>query len=391
MKVLLVIFFVLASLKCLAGNGSSGGGNIYGDQLNPWFVHNTKSVSYCVDVSPDFSKLSREKINELVLSAINYWKNLFRDYDQNFAHDFEFNIRLGTQDFLFHDECNEITDLRFQLGHLKPKQLKLIPNFKQLLGIALRESYDPVHLKGKGFIYIAPEEGTLRPYGHNLHKNPWSTHDGISLRYALIHELGHIFGLPDDHYSHGGIMHAKFLERVASKIAVAQNRTITDRQISSPFGCNQKLEGEMNMHISRVVVPPTNKSEADELEGILQLPSRFKLEFKSINRRINIKVNNMPWGEIELSRFTHETGNIAPAISLYLTKSQKVLPRVPRQSLYTYLDLYHMNKTVQKKDLTLKLANGKSLNVFLNFDQECRPTLGTTFKDNVFLDLFTEI
>jgi len=77
---------------------------------------------------------------------------------------------------------------------------RLLGNTNELVGITKRTSYDSAKMKGRGFVYVAPESGSNHPgvkFGSLLR---WSTNEGIALKIILIHELGHVFGLK--HFNH---------------------------------------------------------------------------------------------------------------------------------------------------------------------------------------------
>ena len=60
----------------------------------------------------------------------------------------------------------------------------------------MRTDYDTKKLTSKGFIYIAPPRGSLRPKLESMHPSPWSVCGGCLLRRVLLHELGHVIGIP---------------------------------------------------------------------------------------------------------------------------------------------------------------------------------------------------
>ncbi len=63
----------------------------------------------------------------------------------------------------------------------------------------LEDSYDRARLKGKGFIYIAPDHGENAFQVSAAVPEAWTKGGTYRLRNVLIHELGHVFGL-----SHSG-------------------------------------------------------------------------------------------------------------------------------------------------------------------------------------------
>jgi len=391
-KWLLSLMFI--SLSAFAGNGSSGGGNIFGDQLNPWFLQNTKTVNYCVEIAPEFSSIPKTRILEIISKSFAYWKKTFTNYSGNFEGDFPFTVNLGSQEFILNEACTEATDLKFQLGFLTADQKKEITNYRQLLGLAYRTSYDEANLRAKGFIYIAPETGVSRPLSPNLHQAPWSFGKNIGFELILTHEMGHIFGLQDDHYSSGGLMSAKFADLVTSKSAIRYVNSVPAKDIPSPFGCNAGFEGDHEFEFLGVEIPgdidPTHSAlMSDDLRTMLGLPKNYKARFQTVKGLMTIKVEGKKFGHIKLSDFGEISGSRADtAISVYLTKKQKVFTNLPNIAFNTHLDIYHVVKSISRKGEELKLVDGKSLSVFVQYDQSCIPSVGMIHDDEVHFDIF---
>ena len=62
---------------------------------------------------------------------------------------------------------------------------------------AFEESYDTVNMRAKGFIYVSPISGPLRPKNINRQSslsNIWSDENGMRFATVIAHELGHVFG-----------------------------------------------------------------------------------------------------------------------------------------------------------------------------------------------------
>jgi len=197
---------LLTSGTALAG-WNSGGGELFKDGLNPWFIQNTKTVSACIEVDTDHfhyadgTDLKRDYIDKVLA----YWKGQFAG--QRVNSEFPTWPRTATQRFEF-GPCTDETEVRFQFGVLSPAQLKQFDRRGQdprdFLSLAVRTDYDRVSLRGKGFVYIAPDSGPLKPYSSDIIDRPWSANGGIRLVKVLAHEVGHIFGVahtssgPDD-------------------------------------------------------------------------------------------------------------------------------------------------------------------------------------------------
>ncbi|MGE0171492.1 MAG: hypothetical protein AB7T49_01855 [Oligoflexales bacterium] len=188
----------------LGGTISSGGGKSFRPyQNNPWWLENTEVVTYCIEMDTKYFDINYAQAKQMVDGALNEWKDAFLKAPDEYYAEGELapysQVRIATQEFKFEEECQPTTDLRFQLGVLSKKQKEGFPDFKDYLGAAVRTSYDLNNLRSKGYIYIAPLDGDLKPDTSLIDKDAWSqeTCDGCLLRQAILHEVGHIFGLDD--------------------------------------------------------------------------------------------------------------------------------------------------------------------------------------------------
>lgn len=205
-KTLISVIVTLPTIA-LAGEWSSGGGAILRDANNPWFLENTKEVSYCIKSdSKSFSDLPTP-LPEIVEKAVRYWKDQMADVSATtngypISKDPKVDyviIRVATQKFTYNPKCSGNEDIVFQFGVQDSKQKKFFGKSSGIIGAAVRTDYDEVNLKGKGFVYITADKGPNQYKGDHLRPNAW--HEGKSglLFRAVVHELGHVFGL-----SHGG-------------------------------------------------------------------------------------------------------------------------------------------------------------------------------------------
>jgi hypothetical protein len=179
-----------------SGDWNSGGGYAITDQFNPWFVQNTKEVTYCIEIDERNFGQTLERSRQLIEEALKYWKAEFA-LAQPFQHPSDNEqVLLGTQTFNYIGaKCAENVDIRFQLGILNPQQKEYLKDPKDWVGHTARTSYDPVQLKGKGFIYISPVSGPLALDRKDLLQNRWQVANGLILKIVLMHELGHPFGM----------------------------------------------------------------------------------------------------------------------------------------------------------------------------------------------------
>ncbi|MGZ3768631.1 MAG: hypothetical protein ACXVCR_01290 [Bdellovibrio sp.] len=186
---------LLSAPIVFAGGGwTSGGGENIRDERNPWWIQNTKEVTYCIKADERNFGQSRDVLQRKIRFALNFWKKQLGTLTYNQFDQLQ-GISVGTQTFT-ETACGDNTDLVFQFGVLDGDQFRYLVDPTKFIGVAVRTAYDPVNLKGKGFIYISPEEGPLRFNKSGLMTHPWSYQDGILLTPALIHELGHVFGIP---------------------------------------------------------------------------------------------------------------------------------------------------------------------------------------------------
>lgn len=184
---------VLTSL-CHAG-WSSGGGELVRDANNPWFLSNTKEVKYCIQIDEKNFGQTKTQVRERVRKAMQFWQIQLKDLQYALiSTDTVFDTKIGTQNFS-EEDCGATTDIVFQFGTLTAEQKEKLKDLSKTIGITVRTDYDEVNMKGKGFVYIAPESGSLKP---EMDVKMWSVAEGAMLLPVLIHEAGHIFGLQHD-------------------------------------------------------------------------------------------------------------------------------------------------------------------------------------------------
>lgn len=196
-------------LSFARGGSSAGGGITVGDISNPWFLANTNIATYCINIDTNNFDANAQQIRKAFSSAHRYWAKAFNEKPQQ-------AFRVATQYFK-EVSCEETPDVTIMAGHLTSEQVLLIPNQKSVIGYAQRVAYDRVQMKGRGFIYLAPVEGEKTP-SIGLSPDFWSAYDGARLELALIHELGHVFGLRHSSGESGffrAIMEEQFLEAMA--------------------------------------------------------------------------------------------------------------------------------------------------------------------------------
>jgi hypothetical protein len=266
MKKAILVFLAVLLLLPLAGQAHShrdtgewggSGGEFIKDQNNPWFLVNTKQVSYCIEIDSAGFSAPPEKVRSLIEMAIQYWKGELAKHSQV--------LGVGIQDFVLKnnfpsEKCSGSEDLKIQFGYntLSADQQSLFSSHDEdpadYVGVAVRTEYDKVNLKGRGFVFISSDRGPdpshIYNHGVDVAPNLW-THDGLLFR-ILQHELGHVFGVT--HIDHS-FMSAGFPETMVKKFR--DYRTIDSHSFFGPADNYQfcgsfsdKLSGVQCLNVS---------------------------------------------------------------------------------------------------------------------------------------------
>lgn len=410
---------MLLSVSSYAGNGSSGGGHIYGDQVNPWFLQNTKNVSYCLEIDANFSNLDEERVKEIITNAFLYWKNEFSNSDlkQYVNSDFEPEPRVATQKFQL-ESCGPDTGIRFQFGTLSDEQKEQLGNIKQIIASAYRTSYDQVNLKGNGFIYIAPEKGNMRPVSSFFAKDPWSYGNNNVLLYTLIHELGHVFGLPDLTSSRRELMSRHFVETLTSKKDNYYRNS--DRYLSlkgfkfmKPLGFDGKYSTVLDFSMSSSSTSTSTSSSASTnininkksqkmLEfdycGLLDINCQgdeLHLHFKGNGHKVELYTKPSMDGVKTLAGVFHlssgqvsthmESSEFTP--SVWLSKKQKVF-KVRPYMLENTMWLYALPRQGMIRNTIYRSTSGAEKKVIFNFLNPISFEIGTVSKGEYIPNIF---
>ncbi|MCM2277923.1 MAG: hypothetical protein NDJ89_07580 [Oligoflexia bacterium] len=215
---LLLAALPLAAEKTWAGGWVSSGGENFRDGQNPWFVSNTRRVSYCIVRDAGGVSASEAELREGVSNAIDFWLKGFRTLRERYFGDqapLPVVAAIGTQEFS-EKPCDGTEELRFVFGWgaLDAEQKRYLGDFRKYVGIAVRTAYDEERLKAKGFIFLASDRGSNGIGGELSNKvaDPWRR-TGLLLR-VLAHELGHVFGLP---HAESGLMMAAYPELILAR------------------------------------------------------------------------------------------------------------------------------------------------------------------------------
>ena len=174
MKALVAGGFLIFSASARAG-WVSGGGEVVKDAGNPWFLANTKTVSYCIAVAPTGFPYDADETQPLIERAFAYWAGEFAR-----ARPMLPEARVASQRFTRVD-CDANPNLEFQMGFMTAAQMKVVPNPQDYVSLAIRTSYDPVQLRGNGFVYVSAESGPFRPSSTHFMDHPWQDCGGCRL------------------------------------------------------------------------------------------------------------------------------------------------------------------------------------------------------------------
>jgi len=332
--------------SALRGGWVSSGGELFKDANNPWFVANTKKVTYCIAIDQESISASPAKIQTLIRKAIGYWKAEFGRFD---SYGNTVNPGIAIQDFELVD-CRTDPDLRFLFGYktLATNEAEYLARGNEAIGVAVRTEYDEVNLKGRGFIYVASDRGPFQyDRDDELIPQAWK-YSGLLYR-VLVHELGHVFGVP--HLSRG-VMAAPFLEYML-KATNFQNHLEMD-SLGSFFLPSK--EGYINCAVTEAAA------------AWFKLPPRWKC------LRFSMPIDNKA-DEFEI--LGSETAN-SPVLSLGLARVGQKMPRVMELKIGVIIYLTPRQKVFPKTNTSLQSYMAGPLFGDFDFDAEYTAKDGTT-------------
>jgi hypothetical protein len=203
LKLLIILAFSLPH-PAFAGTISSGGGRIFRFENNPWYLENTKQVRYCIDVNESDFGVDYWTLAQRIEKGLDLWKAAFDEtgeeyYSGSSSEKLEpyGQLRAATQTFV-RVPCGPSVDIKMQFGSLTDNQRQWMDDPKLYVGNSVRTEYDLENLSSRGFIYLAPTQGELKPLVENLPSDLWRQFDYLALDLVLWHELGHVFGVGHD-------------------------------------------------------------------------------------------------------------------------------------------------------------------------------------------------
>src|SRR4051812_39792798 len=99
MKTVLCLFLWCASSPAAFAGWISSGGELIRDAQNPWFLENTPSVDYCIQLDAASFSANHAQASEAVRAAIGYWQDQLRAAETLRPKEDPFFARVGTQTF----------------------------------------------------------------------------------------------------------------------------------------------------------------------------------------------------------------------------------------------------------------------------------------------------
>jgi|LULF01.1.fsa_nt_gb hypothetical protein len=308
MKIISILFFI--PLFATAGDGWVGsGGELFKDAHNPWFVKNTKEVQYCVSIDRKSISVSEDQIQNKIKEAIKYWKKELSKTQGNKTPGY---FSMGQQNFV-KTECTNNPDIKFKFGYksLTQEEIDFLQKPERYIGISVRTNYDRKNLKGKGFVYISSDIGP-KSYENNgqLVTKAWSKPK--LLLFTLIHEIGHVIGIP---HIGNGLMGQNFLNQLLNKFLVDSFTRLPIESFIRPD--NQFQVCEINRRIKTFVfnLTPTE----DCLDILLNKDKNTYTLFAMENGERTRKVGEILNLKAEISDIKS-----LPISTLYIEKKQNV-------------------------------------------------------------------
>jgi hypothetical protein len=315
---------------------SSGGGGLFRDANNAWFVHNTDSVRYCIRIDESQSSLSEEQVNRAFRRAVAYWQHEFAF--TNFA---TADVIISTQVFE-KTSCDpssaEDADLVLQIGYLTELQKQEIKSYETYASLAVRTHYDEKNLRARGFIYLASEKSLRTIQGYELTEDLWSGHDQILHYWTLVHELGHVFGIQHTGQtpSARNVMSYGFVEYILQKRHLGQVRSNPGSKAFFQIHAEPQDAPEL---ICYQTITPTLQT----LQKYFSLPRNW-LCFGTWLRDLSLEIWAAPSVQqamqpvrIGTIHFLQERKEARPAMTFWIPEAQTVLRKKDYPVLPSYV------------------------------------------------------
>lgn len=321
---IILIFSVLNIANAEPGGWVASGGELFQFQKNPWFVKNTTRVSYCIQIDSSTVSASSSEIESAIQNAFDYWKKELNLPKGGSGKSGVADI--GTQEFV-KEACEKNAkgeyknDVRFLIGYgaLSKEEVLFLKDPLKYVGVTVRTDYINESLKAKGFVFIASDKGdhAYSNPGH-LVSNAWS--EIKLLQYALIHEVGHIMGIP---HTGSALMSEVFLDQLLHK---RFSKFYLENPVQSFLNpplvfeiCGASMNGSFNSDFFKLD-PSTS---CLRLEGQRTQQGGTEIQW-NIYSRLKKDANLVPAGVIKGSLLLDNILGAKPAIIVHLPSEQQV-------------------------------------------------------------------
>ena len=205
-------------------------------------------------------------------------------------------------------------------------QKKFLGDPSRYVGITVRTGYDEVELRGKGFIYIGSDKATADSASSTKLEGVW-TNDSV-LTLAVIHELGHVFGIPHVEKKRS-LMNSEWLELLTGPEAHSYVENLNLSEFTSFFLPRTTWK----------VCPSSMGLQKFVRADYFDLPAGKCIEFYlgALNQEIRIYTYDETGGErtyfgrVDSSEIVHTFSNLRGVV-LVLTPNQSVFPTSSKTS-----------------------------------------------------------
>jgi hypothetical protein len=309
------------------GGWVSSGGEIFKNAKNPWFVKNTKDVYYCVQFSSAEFSIDESRAVDLIHQSLTYWKEQFSNNTSIVVVDpivTSEKVELNTQNFIYNKTCSLTEDIIFKFGYknLNQDEIEYLGAPNKYLGVTIRKSYDEINLKGTGVVYISGDLGSQAYVKSSADTIDKAWQFPKLLQYVIIHELGHIFGIP---HTGSGLMSEVFLDQ----LLIRKSAALFVREPISPF---IKSYEQFQICDNSVLIPKGSQAFVSSFFNIKSADDCIKLEREQNKKEFKIYTrkkteNDSDWKQIG-TLFVDQTElvdfSLKPAVLLQLSDKQTV-------------------------------------------------------------------
>lgn len=273
----------------------SSGGELTKDSQNPWWVVNTKEVTFCIAVDKETVTVDEGMVEYAFRGSAQFWKKEFESYSKLLNQAMKAKtIRPPdvAQAAYRRVGCDESPDLRllFGYGTLSKSEKRIIKETDRIVARAIRTHYDRVNLKGRGFIYFASDRGD-HALDQQSYKEFWTIPEVLVV--SITHELGHIFGIPHVMRGNRGqranidVMHEDTLDGLFFAVMLAEDGKAGLVQDFNPgYSLNEQktaTDAILKTGLSRFFEPMVNYSHGSIFQNI-QKGSRMDHFFELFTR-----------------------------------------------------------------------------------------------------------